>query len=349
MKVHIRKKKLASGGHTYFLDYHYGGERVKDYLRIHITPNDPSGKDKKLLIEKIRAQREMELSNDHHGFIPSHKKNIDFFAFFERFIKGTTRKDPRIFSSTLSYLKKYSGKNVLPASLINDKFCRDFRIYLGRHLNGETPFNYFGAFRRVISDAVRDKIFASNPAKDVKNYRPSNKTLNKEVLSDEELKTLYNTDCFNQEVKRAFLFCCFTGLRSADVRELTWRNIDLKNKAFRFSQTKTGARMYPPLSSTAIHLLGPEGKPLEKIFHLDTQNGVNKALKSWVAKAKIKKHITFHCSRHSYATLLLVHGADLKTTSELLGHTTTRETEKYTHISEKMKRKAVDSLPQLIS
>lgn len=347
MKVHIRRKKLSGGGHSYFLDYHHNGERIKEYLKVHIRPGE-SAKDKKLLMENIRAQRELELATESYGVVPKHKKNIDFFFFFERFIKNTTRKDPRIFVASLSYLKKFTGKNTLPSSLINDKFCRDFRSYLTKYLHGETPFNYFNAFRRVISDAVRERIFLMNPARDVVNYRPSNKILGKEVLNDQELRLLFSTHCGNDEVKRAFLFCCFTGLRAVDVRELRWKNIDVKNKMFRFNQAKTGVRMYPPLNSTALSLLGEEGSANDFVFSLKTQAGVNKSLKNWVKAAGIKKHITFHCARHSFATSLLVHGSDLKTTSELLGHTTTRETEKYTHISEKMKRKAVDSLPELI-
>lgn len=339
---------MIGGGYTLHLDYYHNSRRVREFLKLHVSARDPSAKDKNLLAEKIRAQRELEIANEGLGYIAPHRRNIDFFVYFQKFIDRTSRKDPRLFVACLNHLKLHSKKVVLPASALNEKFCREFRNYLGNHLNGETPFNYFSVFRRVISEGLKDKIFSSNPAHGVQNSKPGGKILGKEVLSDAELQLLFSTPCFNDNVRRAFLFCCFTGLRGGDVRELCWRNIDLRNKSFRFSQKKTGTRMFPPLSGTAISLLGDEGKPLEKVFSLDTQNGVNKSLKSWMTRAGIKKHITFHCARHTFATSLLVHGADLKTTSELLGHTTTRETEKYTHISEKMKRKAVDALPGLV-
>lgn len=330
------------------LDYYYNGERIREYLKIHILTGDKTAKDKKLLAEKIRSQRELELSNENLGYVAPHKRNTDFFFFFEEFIKKTTRKDPRLFEACLSHLKKYCGRSHLPCSSLNREFSQNFRNYLGRHLNGETPFNYYGVYRRVVSEAMKEKILAFNPCYGVQNKKPSGKILGKDVLSDSELRLLFNTACNSDNLKRAFLFCCFTGLRAVDVRELRWKNIDVKNKSFKFSQSKTGVRMLPPLSETAIDLLGEEGKPNDLVFDLPTHEAMNKTLKAWVVRAKIKKHITFHCARHTFATSLLVHGADLKTTSELLGHTTTRETEKYTHISEQMKRKAVDALPPLV-
>lgn len=348
MKVHLLKRRLKSGADSLMLDYYHNRQRVREFLKIQILPSDPNAKEKIRLAEKIRAQRELDLDNEHLGFISPGKRHLDFFVFFDVFVKRTHRKDKRVFHAVLAHLKKFSGKSILPASAITEKFCRDFRMHLSKHLNGETPFDYFKVFIRILNEAVRERVFAVSPAKNVTNPRPISKHLSKEVLTDEELKTLFVTPCFNDQVKRAFLFCCFTGLRAVDVKELRWKNIDVKNKMFRFSQSKTGVRMFPPLSVTAIKLLGPEGLAAEKVFDLGTQEGVNKSLKVWVNNAKIKKHITFHCARHTFGTSLLVHGTDLKTASELLGHTTTRETEKYTHISEKMKRKAVDSLPDLI-
>lgn len=347
MKVHIRKKKLSGGGYSPILDYYHNGKRVREYLGVHILPSDPGAKDKKLLVEKIRSQRELEIANSELGYIAPHKKHIDLFSYFEKFNSTSSRKDPRLFTASLNKLKDYYSKDELPASFVDTSFCQGFRNYLGKHLKGETPSNYFKVFVRVLSEAVKDRIYVVNPASGVSNPKPKNNVLSKDVLNDNELKLLFQTDCGNEDVKRAFLFCCFTGLRGGDARALTWKNIDLKNREFKFSQSKTKGRMLPPLSETAIHLLGSEGKPSDLIFNLPSGTGVNQSLKAWVTRAKIKKHITFHCARHTFATSLLVHGTDLKTTSELLGHATTRETEKYTHISDKMKRKAVDALPEL--
>jgi len=73
----------------------------------------------------------------------------------------------------------------------------------------------------------------------------------------------------------------------------------------------------------------------------------NKALKRWVARAGIKKHITWHCGRHSFAVNILNNGANIKTVASLLGHSGLKHMEKYTRAVDELKQKAIDSLPEL--
>ncbi len=67
----------------------------------------------------------------------------------------------------------------------------------------------------------------------------------------------------------------------------------------------------------------------------------------WIMKAGITKHITFHCARHTYATLLLTYGVDIFTLSKLLGHKNIKNTQIYAKIIDRKKREAVDKLPQI--
>lgn len=57
--------------------------------------------------------------------------------------------------------------------------------------------------------------------------------------------------------------------------------------------------------------------------------------------------VLFHCARHSFITNIMANGANIKTAASLAGHSTTRHTEKYVHIIDELKQKAVDSLPDL--
>ena len=72
-----------------------------------------------------------------------------------------------------------------------------------------------------------------------------------------------------------------------------------------------------------------------------------KALSKWVAEAGIEKHITWHCARHSFAVNILNKGANIKTVSSLLGHSTLKYTEKYTRAVDSLKEMAINSLPEL--
>lgn len=339
MKVHLRKKKTSTG-HSLLLDYFVHGSRVREYLGIHIEKGKADVKEKLLIAEAIRSQKEIELFSGQYGMSPSHRRKIDFIEYFKTFKDRSSRKDIRMFSACLAKLIEFSGEK-LPASSIDSKFCLSFFQHLLKNLKGETPYNYFKVFKNVLSSAVSDRMFLSSPAENVKAAKPAG-VLTKQVLTDDEIKLLVKTRCGNENVKRAFLFACFTGLRAVDIRSLSWNQIDLVNNEMRFSQSKTSAFHIVPLNDSAISILGKPGKGL--VFKLPSQNGMNKDLKNWVGRAKIKKHITFHCARHTFGTSLLIHGADLKTTSVLLGHASTRETEKYTHISDQMKRKAVQAL-----
>lgn len=347
MRVHLRKIKISSG-RTLVLDYYLNRERIREYLHIIISHRDAKGKEKMMLAEKIRAQREIELAGDYHGIIPAHLKRVDFFAFFEDFITQSTRKDIRLFKACKKKLMGFASKSVLPMNEINESFCQRFSVYLRKGLYGETPFNYFQVFRRVLSEAVKKKVLARNPSIGVVNKNASAKVLTKEVLTSDEILLLSQTYCGSDEVRNAFLFSCFTGLRGGDVRMLKFKNIDYKNCTVRLSQRKTDVHNFSPFNKSVLQLLPEPGNANDLVFSLPSQNAMNKDIKHWVVRAKIKKHITFNCARHSFATLLLVSGADLKTTSRLLGHTTTRQTERYTHISDQMKRKAVDALPVLV-
>ncbi|MCR8667410.1 tyrosine-type recombinase/integrase [Aestuariibaculum sp. M13] len=79
-----------------------------------------------------------------------------------------------------------------------------------------------------------------------------------------------------------------------------------------------------------------------------SDNGVNKCLKNWVQRAKIDKHITFYCARHTFATQLLLYGANLKTVADALGHADTRNTIKYLNYIDSLKDDAVDNLPEIV-
>lgn len=81
------------------------------------------------------------------------------------------------------------------------------------------------------------------------------------------------------------------------------------------------------------------------MFTLPTVEACSKTLKNWVKRAGIEKNITWHSARHSFATNLLMNNANIKTVSSLLGHSGLKHTEKYTHLVDELKKKAVDSLP----
>jgi integrase/recombinase XerD len=202
----------------------------------------------------------------------------------------------------------------------------------------------------MLHQAKRDKIFRTNPAEDVKNFK-TDVSIAKDVLTIEELQVLANTHCGNESVKRAFLFCCNTGLRFVDVKALKWENI--KDNVLKVEQSKTkdkatdGGVVEITLNDTAIKLLGIPTKNEDLVFNLPTHNSTVKSLDYWAKRGGIEKHITFHVARHTFGTLLAHYETDVITISKLLGHTTLKHTSKYIRTSNEMKQKAVNSIPTI--
>jgi len=346
MKVHIRKKKLSDGSYSLLLDYHYKNERRRDYLNIHIKGSGEDTKEKMMLARIMAGQKQIEIASLDAGVVVPDKRRTDFVKFYKDFVSSSSVKSPKTLLAPLYVFVKFFGKEVIPSRLITEDVCREFRKYLSLNFTNETPNAYFSKFKMVLSSATKAEIFSANPASDIRNPKPAHNILRKEVLSFKELTALQKSYCPNSEVKRAFLFSCYTGLRMSDVRSLRWGQIDFHRNEVGVIQSKSGKPIHIPLGASAKSLLGKKSDK-EKVFSLKSKTSVGKAIKVWCKNAGVIKHITYHCSRHTYGTLLLLHGTDLKTTSELLGHASTRETEKYAHVLDSMKRKAVSKLPQL--
>jgi integrase len=166
------------------------------------------------------------------------------------------------------------------------------------------------------------------------------------------IRTTYHGQ--NQDTRRAFIFTLYTGIRFCDIKDLTYSNVDFSNKRLSFNQKKTqghSSKSYVdiPLTDELIELIGtPQTDDRdEKVFKLPSQTMCLKALKHWVAKAGIQKHITWHCGRHSFAMNILANGTDIKNVASLLGHSGIQHTEKYTRAIDSLKQEAINSLPKL--
>jgi len=168
-------------------------------------------------------------------------------------------------------------------------------------------------------------------------------------LTDEELQKLANTPYPKyDEVRRAALFSALTGLRHSDIKKLTWGEItgdDTETPRIEFRQKKTKGVSYQPISKQAVELCGQRQSPDSRIFPtlLPTCH-ISDPVKTWVEKAGITKHITFHCFRHTYATLQITSGTDIYTVSKMLGHTNVTTTQRYAKIVDSKKQQAAHAI-----
>ena len=181
--------------------------------------------------------------------------------------------------------------------------------------------------------------------------------LKKEILSLDEINQLvaFHDERQNHDIRRAFLFCLFTGLRFCDVKDLTFANVDFANRLLMFEQSKTkghssSSGVVIPLDEGRLRLIGEPPSPESRgavIFPLPSYTMCLKSVNRWVKNAGINKHISWHCARHSFAVNVLNNGANIKTVASLLGHSGLQHTQKYTRAIDSLKQEAIESLPAL--
>ena len=110
---------------------------------------------------------------------------------------------------------------------------------------------------------------------------------------------------------------------------------------------KNGKQIWNDLHPVALNIIGKPQEQTDIVFTLPSNVAISKNLKNWVKKAKIKKNISFYCGRHTFATQLLLNGANLKTVADCMGHTDTTHTIKYLNHTNKLKEEAINNLPSI--
>ena len=359
MSIYLRKRKNSDGTTSLILDINHNGQRSYEFLKElklckPVTSIDRKENRERLeLAERIKNKREQQLQGDEYDITPAFRKGIDFIKYFEAYIKKYNKKDKRLMDGCFNKFKEYmikEGMTSLTTKQITATIIIQFKEYLIQKLHGESPANYFKKFKKVLRQGIKEKIFASEIAvllssKDKDLSVKTNSGIKKEILSFEEIQMLANTSITNNEVKRAFLFSCLTGLRFCDVKILQWKNI--QKGLMNITQQKTGTPVRINLNQSALSIIGKSGKGDEYVFTLPSHSACLKSLENWCKKAEIQKKITWHCARHSFACGIIYYGSDVKSASSLLGHNSLAYTDRYLRVVEKLKEKAVENLPEI--
>ncbi len=341
MSVTLREKKLNENRISLYLDIYYNGQRKYEFLNIYLGKDKNVNKENIRVAESIRANREIEINNNQYGMVPAFKSKTDFVTYFEQKAGNKESWQPPLYQ-----LKSFTKGIILSA--INEQWLKSFQDYLLTNVSNNTAHNYFIYINNVLNQAVKEKLIPDNPCKYIEKIRKTE--VEKSYLTFEEIQKLAKADCIDQETKRAFLFSCYTGLRISDVKKLTYS--DIQGDRLQFRQKKTGQFEYMPLSDMAMRLLeNPDSKiiPLKKssVFNLKRHETIRQQLKKWCKNAGIDKPVTFHTSRHSFATVALTQGVDIYTVSKLLGHRDLATTQIYAKIVNEKMRDAVNKLPKI--
>ncbi|ABQ06606.1 site-specific integrase [Flavobacterium johnsoniae] len=255
------------------------------------------------------------------------------------------------------FLKSFSNGS-LNFSQIDSRMAEDFKLFLlgapqggGKKgtISRNTAGTYFAIFKAAVKQAFIDGYLTVDLSSKIKGI-PEEES-RREYLTIEELNALASTDCEKDVLKRAALFSALTGLRHSDIQKLRWKEIAVEDgmAKLHFTQKKTKGVEYMPISQQALQLCGEPRLPGQLVFEdLPDPSWISRPLKKWVLSAGIKKNITFHCFRHTFATLQLSSGTDIYTVSKMLGHTNVKTTQIYAKVVDEKKNKASEAI-QLVS
>jgi len=128
MTVKLRKRKLAKGNVSLYLDIYQSGKRGYEFLGLYLTKDKTTSKETLKLAEGIQAKRQLEIQHSEHGFVPHFKKKANFVDYFERLAQGKPR-DETAWKNTLKHLQAFTGGRIR-FSGVTDDWLETFKIYL---------------------------------------------------------------------------------------------------------------------------------------------------------------------------------------------------------------------------
>jgi len=361
--VKLRQRELANGNYTLYLDIYWKGQREYDYLNLYVkkskkATDNEQNRQTLILADQIRAQRDIDLQSGKYK-LKQPKNDISYLVYFNKLKidRLNSKGNYGNWDSAYKHLLTFTNGKALTIDEIDESWLMRLKHYLlndaktpaGAKLKQNSALSYFNKVKASLKQAFEEKYIRENPATRVRSIKPGE--TKREFLTWEDVEKIAKTKCDIPSLKRAFLFSILTGLRWSDIVKMTWTEIRGSNNEgwhIRFQQQKTKDFEALPMTIQARDILGTKGEPMEKVFiGLRYSAYVNVALQRWMLKAGVDRYITFHCARHTHATLLLNQGVDIYVVSKLLGHKNIKTTEIYAKVSNIKKNEAVNKIPKL--
>ena len=378
-KITLRSRNHPSGNRSLYLEfYEKGGKRRYESLNLYLIPEEDEN-DRRVneatlkQALKIKLERVLGIGHSEEKKEERRVPRRAFCDWMDDYLMHLQSSDRyseaycKHMRSTMNIVKAYLAHINRPRMLmakIDKAWVKGFLIYIKEeYRNTKSPNNpkplspktlmlIQTNLKTMMGYAVRTGSLASNPMDALETSDKFSKTPSeREFLTTDELNRLAKAETGSPITKQTFMFCCFTGLRHSDMVALKWSDIKETDNGLMLyvaSMQKTKQPVIVPLSEKALEWLPerPAGcKADTKVFaNAPTLGCANRALKHMTKRADIDKTISFHCSRHTFATMMLTAGGDLYTTSRLLGHTNIHSTEIYADVVMERRTQAVNLL-----
>ena len=369
--ITIRYKELSNKKYSIYLDYFVGQGKEKkrkyEFLRLYVSKDYSKSKrvlaldkEKVELAGRIRSKRELEI----YGIQTANgsakaTNNLSFSGYIGKLLESPD--NIRKYKPFTNKLQGFTKNRDIAFSQITVSFIEDLFAYIQDATSRNSAVKLIGNFKTLMNRAYKEGLVSYNPFDRWK--IPVKTEIHRVYLELHELKMLNACDYrWNVQVKRSFLFSCFTGLRFSDIKKMKYKDFKVQQNGNSNLQGSTGnlqdfditldimplktkgtsgKLLSVPLSSQAQKILDNDclqGNSVSKeklVFGgLPNNDSVNLILKDWAKEAGLTKNLHFHAARHTFATLCLTSGIDIYTVSKLLGHSSIENTEVYARILE---------------
>lgn len=360
-RVSIRYKEKTNGMKSVYLQFYPGirnikGEIVKyEFLNLEVYSN-PKTKEQRLfnktieeISESIRCQRYIQIVRRDYNFLGKDNLDGDFLEYFHR---NADFHGPK-FEAARLHFEEFCGHSCKFKDL-SPSLCEKYRFYIlhDKHLANcdksikhNTASSYFNVFLNIVKLAFKDNIIPDDYTKDVRPIK-WNHDINKDYLTVEEIQLLEQMKYDKHpQLPQACLFSIYTGLRRSDILDLKWEHFVRRGNHVYIEKKIVKTEMFVrlPLSRDALRIIGKRKKE-GTVFTELTISILNIHVKRWLELANIRKHITFHCFRHTYAMMLTEKGISTNIISSLLCHKKLSSTQVYSKVTTQMVERTIEQI-----
>ena len=379
MKIEIKERALKGGNRGLYLEYYEKGFRKRENLHLYLIPEDaPNAKNinKRTSLKAMAVRSDRILNPPEFGKKPGQEDGIDctttWLEWCDEYIRysvgcgngeSAMQHKNSVRKRIVEYLDRIGRTDILlkdvTAEVISGLYHymrNDYRnpgqIKVREGRLSDYSLRHFGeTVNAMFNKALREGRIGYNPLRGLntlERFHAPDK--HREYLTPEELNSFLAVEPATEterQVQIAFGFSCMTGLRLGDIQRLRWGDIKPMGDGWAVSivQHKTGSPVTVPLNELALSLLPPRPEDEdENVFRLPKRSGViTKYVRSIRDKAGITgKELTYHCSRHTAATLAISAGAELYSVSKILGHRNLVSTQVYAKVNLDKKIEAVN-------
>ena len=379
MKVEIKERVLKGGNRSLYLEYYEKGFRKRENLHLYLMPEDaPEAKNINIrtYLKAMAVRSDRILNPPEFDKKPEPEDGIDrtttWLEWCDEYIRysagcgngeSAMRQKMTVRKRISEYLDRISRTDILLKDVTTEVISGLYDYMRNEYRNpgqikvregrmSDSSLRHFGeTINAIFNKALRESKIGYNPLRGLnklERFHVADK--HREYLTPDELERFLAVETATEterQVQRAFGFSCMTGLRLGDMQRLRWGDIKPMGDGWSVSivQHKTGSPVTVPLNELALSLLPsrPENDD-ENVFHLPKEPGrVTKYVRRIRDKAGITgKELTYHCSRHTAATLAISAGAELYSVSKILGHQNLVSTQVYAKVNLDKKMEAVN-------